>query len=220
MAVAGKRTRISANDACTARRWAGFGLLASVMLSTGCGGGTLDSMGASPANAATRAPAEPPAPPAAPAPPPSDGESEIDALLHDLRVQKDRVDRELSRKEQLAVARAEEAESAAPREEVAPAPAPKTSAKPSKKKDAPAAATAAPAPAGPRDADHETSSDWVGSPCDTACRALASMERSTERICALAGETDTRCESARAMVKASRERVQSSGCWCRSFGPR
>jgi hypothetical protein len=219
MAVAGNRTRISANDACTTRRWAGFGLLVSAALSTACGGGTRDSLVATPANAATRAPAEPGAPPVAP-PPPADGNSEIDALLHDLRVQKDRVDRELARKEQLAVARAEEAETSAPEEEAAPAPAPKTSApsKPSKKKDAPAAATGT-SPAGPRDAD-QASSDWVGSPCDTACRALASMERSTERICALAGETDTSCASARSMVKASRERVQAGGCWCRSFGPR
>lgn len=219
MAVAGNRTRISANDARTPRRWAGFGLLVNLALSTGCGGGTLDSMAATPANAATRAPAEPEALPPTTPPPPAGGDSEIDALLHDLRVQKDRVDRELARKEQLTVARADEAENAAPQEE-APAPAPKASApaKPSKKKDAPAA-TGAP-PAGPRDADREASSDWVGSPCDTACRALASMERSTERICALAGETDTRCTSARSMVKASRDRVQASGCWCRSFGPR
>lgn len=217
MAVAGNRTRISANDACTTRRWAWFGLLVSLAVVTGCGGGTLDAMGATPANAATHTPAEPEAPPPAPSAP-ADGDSEIDALLHDLRVQKDRVDRELARKQQLAVARAEEAENAAPQEEAAPAATPKTSpaAKPSKKKDAPAAATPA---AGPRDAD-QASSDWVGSPCDTACRALASMERSTERICALAGETDTRCASARSMVKASRERVQASGCWCRSFGPR
>jgi hypothetical protein len=218
MAVAGNRTRISANDARTPRRWAGFGLLVSLAVVTGCGGGTLDSMAATPANAATHTPAEPEAPPPAPRAP-ADGDSEIDALLHDLRVQKDRVDRELARKQQLAVARAEEAEGAAPQEEAAPAPTPKTSAtaKPSKKKDAPAATGA---PPGPRDADREASSDWVGSPCDTACRALASMERSTERICALAGETDTRCASARSMVKASRERVQASGCWCRSFGPR
>lgn len=217
MAVAGTRTRILVKSAAHLRRAAGFGLLATMALLSGC----------SPGSRAARAPFVPPASAATPetpsdasaAPrPPADGDSEIDALLHDLRVQKERVDRELARKEQLAVARAEEAETAA-EPDAAPSRAPKPRASaPSKKKDAPAAG--APPAAPTDDADGEPGSDWVGSPCDTACRALASMERSAERICALAGEGEARCESARAMVKASRERVQTSGCWCRSFAPR
>lgn len=219
MAVAENRTRAAANDACRTRRWAGFGLLASLVLGSGCGQST--PVPAAPDDTTAQAPGEIQAPAAAPHP--DDGQSELDALWHDLRVQKERVDRELARKEQLAVARAEEAERDAPAAEAAPPPAPKTRApaQPSKKKAASGAgAPSEPAAAAPRDADRETSSDWVGSPCDTACRALASMERSAERICALAGETNARCESARTLVKESRERVQASGCWCRSFDPR
>ncbi len=220
MAVAEHRTRASAHDACRTRRRAGFGLLASLLLATGCGQSTPVPV-APDDTTTTEAPAEVEAP--ATPPHPDGGQSELDALWHDLRVQKERVDRELARKEQLAVARAEEAERDAPAADAAPPPAPKprATAQPSKKKAASSArAPSEPAAAAPRDVDRETSSDWVGSPCDTACRALASMERSAERICVLAGETNARCESARSLVKESRERVQASGCWCRSFGPR
>ena len=218
MAVAGNRTRFLANGRAQLRRGAWCGLLAAMQLLPACSPGrrTTDTSIATPAHAATQGPAEPEAPP-----PPltRDGaDGEIDALLHDLRVQNERVDRELARKEQLSLARKEEAKAAAD-PDAAPAPAPKTGAATRPKKKAAPAAAARPADPGD-ESERASSSDWVGSPCDTACRAFASMERSARRICALSGEGEARCESARAMVKASRERIQASGCWCRSFGPR
>lgn len=205
--------RILLHGASLVRLGVGFGLLASVTQLSGCASRPrpADASIVTPANAATQAAIPETPPPRTP----DSAHDEIDALLHDLRVQKERVDRELARKEQLAVARAEEAEAAEP--DAAPAPAPKAGHPArSKKKDAPGAPSARPR----EEAERESSSDWVGGPCDTACRALASMERSAERICALAGEGDARCENARAMVKTSRERIQASGCWCRSFGQR
>ncbi|MCB9605566.1 MAG: hypothetical protein H6716_03190 [Polyangiaceae bacterium] len=53
-----------------------------------------------------------------------------------------------------------------------------------------------------------------GSPCDLACRALHSMERSAERICALAGESSERCQKAKRMVQQAAQRVRDAGCGC------
>jgi hypothetical protein len=43
--------------------------------------------------------------------------------------------------------------------------------------------------------------------CTRACRALASMERSAERLCALAGDGDHRCRSAQERLEAARRLV-------------
>jgi hypothetical protein len=53
--------------------------------------------------------------------------------------------------------------------------------------------------------------------CEAACRALASMQRATERLCALAGEPDDRrrCEDARKRLLAARDRVRSACGECR-----
>jgi hypothetical protein len=50
------------------------------------------------------------------------------------------------------------------------------------------------------------------SDCSAACRALASMQRATEHLCALADESDDRrrCEEARKRLLAARDRVRSS----------
>ena len=40
-----------------------------------------------------------------------------------------------------------------------------------------------------------------GDPCATACRALASMQRSAAHLCSLAGEGDGRCEDARGTIR-------------------
>lgn len=50
--------------------------------------------------------------------------------------------------------------------------------------------------------------------CKTACRALGSMERSAERICALVGEEHEKCVWARSQVKGARGRVEQAGCTC------
>jgi hypothetical protein len=52
--------------------------------------------------------------------------------------------------------------------------------------------------------------------CDLVCRALASMKRSTERICALAGEAEARCTRARQRVSTAVQRVRGSGCVCQA----
>ncbi|MEB2324343.1 MAG: hypothetical protein OZ921_17645, partial [Sorangiineae bacterium] len=53
----------------------------------------------------------------------------------------------------------------------------------------------------------------AGSDCALACKALASMRRSTARICELdaRAEAGARCRSARARLGAAEERV-ARGC--------
>ncbi|APR77581.1 Hypothetical protein A7982_02928 [Minicystis rosea] len=50
----------------------------------------------------------------------------------------------------------------------------------------------------------------AGSPCVTACSALASMERAADHLCSLAGAGDGRCSSARERVKNATQRVHAS----------
>jgi hypothetical protein len=47
-------------------------------------------------------------------------------------------------------------------------------------------------------------------PCGTACIALASMARSAEHLCRLAGPADARCSGARSRVQAAEERVRAT----------
>ena len=47
-------------------------------------------------------------------------------------------------------------------------------------------------------------------PCETACRALASMRRAAEHLCGLAGEQDGRCAAARERVRGADERVRAA----------
>jgi hypothetical protein len=51
-------------------------------------------------------------------------------------------------------------------------------------------------------------------PCELACRALASMRRSQERVCELTADDDARCKRARERVKRAQERVDQAGCGC------
>jgi hypothetical protein len=50
------------------------------------------------------------------------------------------------------------------------------------------------------------------SPCETACRALASLERAAAAVCRLAGEADARCTRAKQTVAESSRRVAACGC--------
>jgi len=50
--------------------------------------------------------------------------------------------------------------------------------------------------------------------CTTACKALASMRRSAERICDLAGAAHERCTWANARVELAARRVADAGCSC------
>jgi hypothetical protein len=49
-----------------------------------------------------------------------------------------------------------------------------------------------------------------GDACTVACKALASMVSSAERLCRLAGDNDGRCDDARARVNGARARVKAS----------
>lgn len=52
-------------------------------------------------------------------------------------------------------------------------------------------------------------------PCVTACRALASMSRSADHVCDLAGHGDDRCSNARSRVERATHRVQAQCPGCR-----
>ncbi len=52
------------------------------------------------------------------------------------------------------------------------------------------------------------------SPCETACRALASMNRAAMHICALAGDDSDSCTNARERVRNATERVRQSCSEC------
>jgi transposase len=49
-----------------------------------------------------------------------------------------------------------------------------------------------------------------GDPCAVACRALAAMASSADRLCRLAGENDGRCDDARSRVRGATARVGSA----------
>jgi hypothetical protein len=53
-----------------------------------------------------------------------------------------------------------------------------------------------------------------GSPCATACRALASMRRSADRICEITGPGAERCGWAREKVRDAEARVARAACAC------
>lgn len=49
-----------------------------------------------------------------------------------------------------------------------------------------------------------------GGACAIACKALASMTRSADHLCSLAGDGDARCTEAHARVKSATDRVRSA----------
>lgn len=52
--------------------------------------------------------------------------------------------------------------------------------------------------------------------CTVACRALASMQRSAERLCDLSGDGDTRCSDAQGRVDRASRAVKSACPGCRA----
>lgn len=81
-----------------------------------------------------------------------------------------------------------------------------------KPKDAEAKA-ATTSPAGAATPMQQSTADSAGgsvSPCVTACKALASMDRAASHICSLAGDDDSRCTNARERVRSATERVRQS----------
>jgi hypothetical protein len=55
----------------------------------------------------------------------------------------------------------------------------------------------------------------LGTACDVACRALASMKRSVASICSLTSDDDARCVRARSRVRSAEKNVRRAGCVCR-----
>lgn len=151
------------------------------------------------------------APPAAPESQAAPRLGDLDALEHDLGVAEQRLEVELRRKQSaVAMDRHNRAEDEADE-----------GGEDEKPKDALERAGGKPTeqpsrePTQPSRAAPEWDKAELATPCDKACRALASMKRSAERICELAGSTDARCTSAQSRVARAKERVERSGCACR-----
>jgi hypothetical protein len=50
------------------------------------------------------------------------------------------------------------------------------------------------------------------SPCESPCRAIASMRRAVSAICRIAGDADARCDGAKKTLADSESRVKTCGC--------
>jgi hypothetical protein len=139
--------------------------------------------------------------------------SELDALEHDLLVSEQRLDQQLSRRSD-ALAHGS-AQPSTPAATAAPPPPPPAPGGP-KEEPPPAQAPPEPAPTtdAPKAGDSSADQSSVGAPCDLACRALASMRRSSARICELAGPDDERCARARSRVTAAEDRIRRARCEC------
>jgi len=81
---------------------------------------------------------------------------------------------------------------------------------PADRKRKPTAGAASPARAGA--AARPAPRSRPRSPCASACRAFASLDRAAEAVCRLAGESDARCRRAKKSVKENRQRVESCNC--------
>lgn len=69
-------------------------------------------------------------------------------------------------------------------------------------------------PAAPPPEPTSTDADGATDVCATSCRALASMRRSVEVLCRLAGDADERCTKARTTLTESEARVSARPCRC------
>ncbi|AUX32650.1 MULTISPECIES: hypothetical protein [Sorangium] len=74
---------------------------------------------------------------------------------------------------------------------------------------APAPSTRATTTAGGHPAKKAEAAPVSAAPCETACRALASMSRAAQHLCGLAGDADARCDAARTRVKSATDRVEA-----------
>jgi hypothetical protein len=80
---------------------------------------------------------------------------------------------------------------------------------------------------GQLDRSGEKKEDRPGSPgpasasdrCAVACKALSSMATSADHLCKLAGESDGRCDDARARVRGASARVRSACPGCAQKAP-
>lgn len=159
----------------------------------------------------------PEAPMAPPPPPPSAEQksapdsastmTDLDALEHDLIVSEARLDEQLTRNDAYAK-ELFEVQKDAPGKSPSPAGTATATATPVAPRPPP---TSAQPPKRELTRDEQMAN---GSPCDMACKALASMQRSVDGICRLAGEEHERCRSARDRAQRAAERVAKAGCAC------
>ncbi len=181
--------------------------MAIVFAGAGCGAGASTSPGGYEAKIGTTTEAMPPPPP--PAPARLETVSDAEALLangeYDIRLAlgPDKLDHQ----GQFAQPPAQR------QDEVRAAEASDRKPKDAEGKAATATPGGASAPAQQSTADSASAS---ASPCVTACKALASMDRATSHICSLAGNEDSRCTNARERVRSATERVRQNCSDCGS----
>jgi hypothetical protein len=139
--------------------------------------------------------------------------TELDALEHDLAVSEQRLEAQLVRRQRaLADSRAGETGAESKKTEPAEPPAAEEPAEVDGDEEKPRPRDEAPRQSSPQAEAARTGK--AGSPCDMACRALSSMRRSAERICAIAGADDERCTRARGRVAGAEERIRHAQCEC------
>ncbi|WP_437971779.1 hypothetical protein WMF04_21840 [Sorangium sp. So ce260] len=113
-----------------------------------------------------------------------------------------------SREEDRAMAQA--APPAAPPPAVAPSPPRAASPSPAEASESPRAPSPRTTTAGAERPAKKAEADRVSAtPCETACRALASMNRAAQHLCGVAGDADQRCDAARTRVKSATDRVEA-----------
>jgi hypothetical protein len=166
---------------------------------------------------ARRAADESMTPTVAPAPATPGAATDLDQLERELTESERRLSLYLP--DRTRESRVQSSERAAPVEEAEEAPRDSSARLPAKassdKKEAPrrgeASGAAAPAAAAPPSPEPESD---AGNDCELACRAFASMRRAADRICAIAGEADARCERARQRVEEAEQRITQARCTC------
>ncbi len=167
------------------------------------------------------------APPPAPVAASESASTDLDALERDLSVSEERLNQYLARREeprQTAITLRDDHEGKKAEKPKGSAtsggagyaqPPPAAAPRPARKRaeeERPADSAAAEAPA----SAPESESEPVENACDLACRAFGSMQRSADRICAIAGEGDARCRRARERVADASARISSARCTCQN----
>jgi hypothetical protein len=140
------------------------------------------------------------------------GTSEIDTLEQDLARAEQTLRERLGERELVAVAETQSNE-AQPR-----ADEPKAQ-KPGRSETAPAGAPRPVdvAPAANKDdlaRDKKKAEDSRQAGCELACRAMASMRRSADRICEILSNEHDRCTAARRRVSDAERRISDAKCQC------
>jgi hypothetical protein len=173
--------------------------------------------------------AEPASPPMLDAAPPAPVAAEsasmdLDALERDLSVSEERLNQYLARREEpresaITLRDDGEGKKEKPRGSATSGgpgyaqPPPAAAPRPARRRaeeERPADSAAAEAPASAAE------SEPAENACDLACRAFGSMQRSADRICAIAGEGDARCRRARERVADASARISSAQCTCQN----